>query len=701
VTLFGTGGCGKTRLSVALAELLTREPVGAKTAPSLPAFDRVAFISLVDCVQPIELLTALAGHLNSPPGGDRMAAVLDELAGRTSLLILDNCEQLNDAAARHFEQLLGGLPSLHLLLTSRRRFDLDGELGYALNGLHAPDVTTPINALRQNDAVALFLARAHDVTRLRDFDLADVADLVRHLQGMPLAIELAAGRMRSMTPLELLRRLQERSGSPMLDQLARRAAGDAATDRHASMRQVIASTWSQLDSDQVRLMQALAVLSSPGQLDAVAATAGIDAGLAQDLVEQLRDRNLLQAADVDGRTCFSMLQPLREFAAEQLGAMAGQQLRARLRQWLSGLGSGITTDGMAASGHDAGLIRTAIETASADGADTHGIELALLFRPLWDAEPLPAATLEAIAGMLPKLRNESLLGDAHALLAHGFGVLGVMQRGLDHAKSALALADDEGRRAEARCSMAVLSYFSDGFQAGSDGEVRQAEALARRHSNVRALAGVMRLRAVIATNVHQDFEQAERCLAEAQQLCEQLGSRRLSNGRLLERAVLWWGLGQRERALAMLQACERTSVELKDWSTRMAVHWYRARFFIRQRRWRDALTTNQEGIRIGWEHHSSHHLPMVMLHLPEILVMYGRAEDAARLQGYATHHYQRLRGALNVIEAREVKAGRRMIRLHLGPARAESLRIEGATMTLAKAVSLALAAPGAGSPAEG
>ena len=693
VTLHGAGGSGKTRLAVALARTVTAQRADADGPAAQPSFDRVAFVSLTDCVSRAEVLAALGSTLQSRAGVDPLTGVLEALAERTTLLVLDNGEQLADDAAVIFARLLTELPSLHLLLTSRRLFDLDGERSVAISGLALPDESAAETDLLANPAVALFLERARAVAshiKPATSDVAEVATLVRYLGGVPLAIELAASRMRAMTPRQLLAKLQSAAGSPMLDQLARRQPGDGADLRHASMRRVITSSWAMLSAAQMTLLQTLSVLPSPARLEALAATADIAPEVAHRLLEQLHESKLVDQVTVDDSTRYALLQPVREFAAERVDADAARHARAALRRWLIDHCRGSLPHDIAAVRTEDALIQTAFTSARSDDAVSAAVELALVLRPYWEVEPVPGTVMDALEALLPRIDDRAVCGDIHALLAYGRGAAGAMRDGLAHATAALALADNDTRRAVARCAIVSTTFYSGGYHDQLDAQAEQAAALARRCGQLRAQAVAIGTRAVIACNVHQDFERAERLMAECQVLFERLGSRRMSNRRLLARATLWWGLGRRDEGMAMLHECERTGAELQDWECLMSAGWQRTRFLIRQRRWHEALAANQAVIRICWQHHLWQHMPELLMHLPEALVMLGRPEAAARLQGFALHRYERERGPINVIEAREVKAGRRMIRLHLGAARAEALRIDGVALSMKQAVALAL-----------
>ena len=170
-------------------------------------------------------------------------------------------------------QLLSALPALHLLITSRRALGLDGEHEFAVQTLPPPEADADLERAAANPAVALFVERARAVRadfHLGARNLTAIALLVRALEGMPLAIELAASRVRSISPADMLSRLRG-AGTPHLDLLQRSGARSAADQRHASMQRVIAWSLDQLDADPARLLAALTVFA--GGFSAAAASA--------------------------------------------------------------------------------------------------------------------------------------------------------------------------------------------------------------------------------------------------------------------------------------------------------------------------------------------------------------------------------------------------------------------------------------------
>jgi len=311
LTLTGPGGVGKTRLSLQAA------------AAARPAFaDGVAFVPLAPISDPDLVLSTIARTLDvgEAPGqaiGDTLAA---SLRGKRMLLVLDNFEQVL-LAGTPLMALLASAPDVKALVTSRSLLHVRGERVYPVSPLTVPTPPLPpLEALSQYEAVRLFIARAQDAQP--DFVVTNetapaVAEICARLDGLPLAIELAATRTRLLSPDALLARLSNRlkvvtGGSHDLP------------ERQQTLRAAIDWSYSLLDPGEQALFARLAVFVGGRTLEAVEAVCDADGGLpfdALDGVESLLDKSLLRReVGANGEPRLVMLETIHEYARERLFA---------------------------------------------------------------------------------------------------------------------------------------------------------------------------------------------------------------------------------------------------------------------------------------------------------------------------------------------------------------------------------------------
>jgi predicted ATPase len=298
VTLTGVGGVGKTRLALQVA---------AEVAPDFP--EGVFVAELAEVGDPNAVAGAVASVLGvmQQPGRTIAGSVADALADRERLLVLDNCEHVLDAVADLVEKILATSGTPHVLATSREGLRVGDELVWTVPSLTTGDAGS--------DAVALFLERAQSAVRTfspRPADVEVVAEICERLDGIPLAIELAASRMVSLSPVDLRDRLDDRfrllSGS-------RRGL-----ERHQTLRQTVQWSYELLDFDEQSLLHRCSVFAGSFDLAAAFALApeGVDEYQVLDLLEALARKSLLVVDRVGPTSSYSMLETIRQFAEEQL-----------------------------------------------------------------------------------------------------------------------------------------------------------------------------------------------------------------------------------------------------------------------------------------------------------------------------------------------------------------------------------------------
>ncbi len=315
VTLTGPGGTGKTRLSIETGRQLQKRFSGG-----------VWFVALAETQDAQRILEGLRDALELPRSGDALEAVRARLGAQPNLVILDNLEQLIDDAALALPQLLTQLPNTRFLLTSRIRLGLPGEHVFPIAALPLPTPTEPLERLATNAALALFCDRAR--AALPEFGLTvrnaeTLATLCRQLEGVPLALELAASWAGQLTP----KQMQERFTAALAIE-GRRVDREV---RHLSVRAALRWSLELLPVELAALFAQLSVFR--GGFTAEAAESVCLAPATRFALSRLREHSLLTADFSGDVPRFSMLESVREFAAECLGENT-PVLRRRHAQWL-------------------------------------------------------------------------------------------------------------------------------------------------------------------------------------------------------------------------------------------------------------------------------------------------------------------------------------------------------------------------------
>jgi predicted ATPase/class 3 adenylate cyclase/DNA-binding CsgD family transcriptional regulator len=330
VTLTGTGGAGKTRLAVQVAAQLAGE-----------FCDGVSWVDLAPVTDPHLVPVTVARALGAPDQPGR--SILDTLTGfigdRRMLLVLDNCEHLLDSCAPRVVALLGACPGLTMLATSREPIGVPGEITWRVPSLSLAD-----------EAIELFTDRARRVRpdfALSDDNAAAVREICRRLDGMPLAIELAAARVRACSLNDILDGLQDRFR--LLT-----GGGRTAVHRHQTLR--ASEDWShELLSESERILfRRLAVLLGGFDLEAaqaVGATGALDRDQVLEHLTKLVDKSLAMAETHGPRMRYRLLETVRAYALEKLGESGEENaVRARHRDHYTSLAAEL--DAPARAGHE-------------------------------------------------------------------------------------------------------------------------------------------------------------------------------------------------------------------------------------------------------------------------------------------------------------------------------------------------------------
>jgi predicted ATPase/DNA-binding SARP family transcriptional activator len=466
LTLTGPGGIGKTRLATEIVRrLASDEPRSA------------VFVDLSHLSDPGLVASTIANALRLSIGGRPLEeALADHLAHEPPLLVLDNFEQLTEAAPL-LGRLLTAAPELQLLVTSRAVLHLTGEHEFPVGPLALPGEGDDEEAARAAPAVALFVARAQAAKR--DFELtaenvADVVALCAALDALPLAIELAAARVKILSPGELLARFGKRLELP--------ATVQDAPERHRTLRAAIDSSYDLLDDAERRLFGRLSVFVGGWTLAAAESVCGGDG--ADDVLPvlgSLADKSLVVDTGSHERR-FTMLQIVREYAVEQLEA-AGDENDLRLRHavYFADVAeegepelNGPSQDVWAARlDAERDNFRAALAYTLASGDGRTALRLAGALRRLWLLHADLSEGRAALESALAAAPDAPLVSRAKAL--NGLGVLAAEDGDIQGAERAFEeslevarqLGDDE-RRMAVLTNLGNIAFFRQDFDRARD-----------------------------------------------------------------------------------------------------------------------------------------------------------------------------------------------------------------------------------------
>ncbi len=322
VTLSGAGGCGKTRLAYRVADdLMGVFEYGVRVVELAP---------LADPALVLQSIAAVYG-IHEKSGDSLKRLLIEHLQPRQTLLLVDNCEHLILPCAVILEELLRTCPDLKVLATSREMLGLAGEIVWSVRPLSMPEIQpwkntasaqAALGAYQQSEAVRLFVARA--AANSPEFQLTAengvwIAETCRRLDGMPLAIELAAARVRSLSVQQIAQKLDDRfhlltGGSRM------------APLRQQTLEYTIDWSYALLSPAEQKVLQRLAVFAGGATLEAVefvCAGAGVDQREVMDIVSQLVNKSLVMANQRAGEMRYSLLETIRQYASQKADVSGG------------------------------------------------------------------------------------------------------------------------------------------------------------------------------------------------------------------------------------------------------------------------------------------------------------------------------------------------------------------------------------------
>ena len=615
LTLTGPGGIGKTRLALHAAGALADSYVHG-----------VWWVPLAALRDPRLVLETAAHALGAKKG------LAEHIADRSLLLLLDNFEQVSEAAA-DVAALLASCPNLDLLVTSREPLHITGEQQY------------PVSPLVREEGVALFLARARAVKPSFQADAA-VAEICRRLDDLPLALELAAARVKTLSPAQMLARLERRL--PFLTGGARDLP-----ERQRTLRAAIEWSHDLLTPDEQRLFARLAVFRGGCTLDAVEGVIGADL----DALTSLVDKSLLRHRD----DRFSMLETIREYAAERLESSdeADELWRRHAEHFL----------------------------ALAEEADrrlwTHGEWLDRLDEDLDNAR----AALDRL-----EASGETQLAMRFAgALWRFWNVRGHLVEGRHRVARALA-ADERPTAARARALTGASSMAARSGDA-TTARTWAEEALALNHRLGDALgAAVSQSYIATAAAQERDWATARRILEESTRAFREIGE---ENYGMMATWLLAWmcrELDDRERSRALTEETLRRARAAGNRRIEALSLGALAMLAVDEGRLQDGLAGLKEAYRIDRVHGYHHELALDLCRFARALTRAGRWRSAARLVAKGETLRDETGESLGSWAVIEAKLGETLaaIRAHLDEAAFAEAWEQGRALSPDEAVALAL-----------
>ncbi len=504
VTLVGPGGVGKTALA------------GVVAAGSVARGDEVVWCSLGGVLGEANVVPALATALGVPQrmGVTMTEGIVQQLQGSAGVLVIDNCEHVVGAAAEVIGNILAECPELRVLATSRERLALPGEHVWPVTGLPVDD--SPGGDPRESPAVRLFATRAREADpyfRLDDATAPVVASLCRSLDGNPLALELAAARVRSLPAREIARRLDSR-----FDVLVGRRGTE---DRHSSLRAAVAWSYDLLGARQQKVFRRLGAFAGSFSLDAAESVAALDdlprreiAPLVLDLV----DKSLVTVSPTDPSVRYRLLETMRVFARDMLGdADEVTQANARLVQYfgdeLQRLGRELSGPG------ESDAVALARDSDDTDALVTllGGVAPFVHFRVSWEASSWFLHAVELIRGTVDADAAHNVV---RAAAAWGLWIGGDLDAADAITTEALAVArrDDPGMVKLLAAKAVVAMYRNDEAAIVTTEQALDLARRSRQHWMAAYLLGAL----AIAHSYRGERDRAEHALDRQSALLDSL-----------------------------------------------------------------------------------------------------------------------------------------------------------------------------------
>jgi predicted ATPase len=689
VTVKGPGGAGKTRLAAEVVRDLGDQ------------FELAAFVPLSDCADPRDLPARVAAALPMHGSGRDAAAVRQFLSGRRSVLVLDNFEQLVSAdASALLESWMQGLPDLHLVVTSRRRLDIQGELVVAVEPLELPDPEATLEECCLAPAVALFVDRARNARpgfALNERNRGDVLTICRLVEGLPLALELAACRAHAFSMADIASQVSRSA----LD-LQRRGARARRDSRHASLRIALAWSWALLSEAERQALANLTVFRGGCTLEAAAVVLCHQDATAQ--IEALVGDALVAAeSDSRGRMRYRLYDMVREFTTEQSPADALSGARVRLYQWCLSSLKAQASDWPTTEVEN---LYASMRGALSDGLPEIALELAVAAQWHWRRHGAAPAVLEVWQQALDacdRAQNcntdsgKLLRLDARRLLARLYFEVGAGGAlALNLAAAAVSEARALGHAdADALCR-ALFTWMSIRWS----GEPSSAglwpaldEALASSAGiSAETRATLLNLAAEVHLIGDDEPVAARACYEQALQLFRSLQWER-------EALSVELGLGicaQYERRYEVAREIQLRvaagAAELDDRMLQIDAENNLCVIATLARDWPAALHHGRLQLALAARWNARYMQSMALWNLAKPLARSRLAQAAAQVLAFAANDWVRHYGQLRSRDRRYMAKVHRLVRFQIGAARTAASQAAGLGMSMGQATSLALEA---------
>ncbi|WP_431971816.1 protein kinase domain-containing protein [Nocardia sp. bgisy134] len=578
VTLTGTGGVGKTRLALRAA-----------TRARGDFADGVCLVDLAEVSDGSLLVDVMAATLGVRDESARplREVLIEVVSSREALLVLDNCEQIVEAVAELVEALLRTCPDVRVLATSREPLNIAGEAVLRVLPLTVPDPHRKpmLLGLPRFDAVTLFIERAAAAVpgfELDEDNSAAVAEICAHLDGLPLAIELAAARMRTLSPQQVLARLVDRYT------LLTRGSRTAPT-RQQTLQWCIDWSYQLCTPVEQRLWARLSIFAGSFDLDAIEQICGIartadsepDASEqnALDALSSLVDKSILIREASGAVVRFRMLETLRAYGWQRLhGSGEYEDLRRRHRNWYQQLALDAETEWvsdrqpewLARLDREQPNLREALESCLSEDSDeaaVAGLRTTAALFEFWSFRGLYGEGRSWLDRILAHPRAQSIPHRVGALCVDS--QMAALQGDFESARTLLAQGRTVAEQAPAAAAEARIAY-AEGILALTSGEPvnataafeRVVEASTSNRAGTRYISALMFL--AWAYELRGETTRAIELYRQVLSLTEVLGELHYRSGALRGLGVAAWQQGERFQARKLLEEALRVNRRLKS-----------------------------------------------------------------------------------------------------------------------------------------